>query len=295
MTLVLPLVSTGNVPQLSVDLLLHSFNDRFHFIEDLDSKYLHPFVGPLDHTLADTTTTTPSSSTLYDGTSSKRFSSALELFSNKDKSIYIIQQRTPIIQGYLNNFIQDIIIPLINRLGITKLSILDSYGAFDIDNGKNNGTTATMNKGPLSNISIGTCKMDSMNDIIANFDETLSLSYDSNSSLHYTTQFYKFNSNSPIQEICTNQTIFKITYHLLNNLNLHSASSPLKEIKYFDILVHEGDNSLDAKYLIKNCLPLILSENYKITQDSEFKIPISWMGVYGMGRIPASIEEGIYI
>ncbi|CAL9737465.1 proteasome assembly chaperone 2 [Monosporozyma servazzii] len=284
MTLVLPLVSTGNVPQLTVDLILHSYNDDFNFIEDLDSKYLHPFVGPLDHTSTDT------QSQLYSKQAGKTFSSALELFTNNDQSIYIIQQRTPIIQGYLNNYIQELIIPLISRLKISTVSILDSYGAFDnsiITSLHNNSNNINM-----SNISIGTCDVNSINTIVDNFDQSLNLKYDSNSTLHYTAQFYQFNETSPIQEISTNQAIFKLTYHLLNNINISS----LNQIKYFNVLVHEGDNSLDAKYMIKNCLPHIMNNNkFAITNDSQFKIPISWMGVYGMGQVPSSIEEGIYI
>lgn len=284
MKLVLPLVSTGNVPQLTVDLLLHSFNEDFHFVEDLDSKYLHPFVGPLDHTSSDT------QFKLYANQPNKKFSSALELFTNKDQSIYIIQQRTPIIQGYLNNYIQELIIPLIAKLNIATVSILDSYGAFDnniITSLRNNS-----NNNNLSNISIGTCDVNSLDNIVDNFDQSLNLKYDSNSTLHYTTQFYQFNNTSPLQEISTNQAIFKITYHLLNNI----TTSSLKEIKYFNVLVHEGDNSLDAKYMIKNCLPQVVNNNkFTITDDTQFKIPISWMGVYGMGQVPSSIEEGIYI
>ncbi|CAL9732516.1 proteasome assembly chaperone 2 [Monosporozyma unispora] len=289
MTLVLPLVSTGNVPQLTVDLILHSFNDDFHFIEDLDSKYLHPFVGPLDHTL--TSTISEPQSQLYSNASTKKYSSALELFTNQDQSIYIIQQRTPIIQGYLNNFIQEVIIPLITNYKISTVSILDSYGAFD------NNIITSLNKtdnNNISNISIGNCDVNSINNIVENFDQSLNLKYDSNSTLHYTTQFFQFNKTSPIQEISTNQSIFKITYHLLNNINIANTSS-LNEINYFNVLVHEGDNSLDAKYIIKRCLPQILNEKYSILEDSQFKIPISWKGVYGMGEVPSSIEEGIYI
>lgn len=307
MTLVLPLVSTGNVPQLTVDLILHSFNGDFHFVEDLDSKYLHPFVGPLDHTLNtgnnhtnnnNNNNNTPS---LY-SSPIKHYSSALELFSNKDGSVYIIQQRTPVIQGYINNFILDVLIPLIDKLKITKLSILDSYGVFDtnivtslITNNNNSNTNTSTNNtnsliSPIANISIGTCNVHSINDITSNFQQLLNLKFDSNSNLRYTSQFFNFNPNDPIQEISTNQTIFKIVYHLLNNLR-----SSLCEIKYFTMLVHEGDNSLDAKYFVRNCLPMITNANYSVSNDSQFKIPISWMGVYGMTQTPSTIEEGIYI
>lgn len=316
MTLVLPLVSTGNVPQLTVDLILHSFDDDFHFVEDLNSKYLHPFVGPLDHTFdSNNDTSNNNSPSLYSSSLTdiknqrpKLYSSALELFSNKDRSVYILQQRTPIIQGYINNFIIEVLSPLINRLKIRKLSILDSYGVFDtnivtsfrMNNSNNNDTnnnhyltsaiSNTISTNTATNISIGTCNVNSINDITSNFQQSLNLKFDSNSNLHYTSQFFKFNLSDPIQEISTNQTIFKIVYHLLNNLN-----SSLSEIKYFTMLVHEGDNSMDAKYFVRSCLPMIINEKYSVSRDSQFKIPISWMGVYGMTDIPSTIEEGIYI
>lgn len=280
MTLVLPLVATGNVPQLSVDLILHSFNEDFQFIETLDSKYLHPFLGPLDHTLDSS-----NGASIYrlatDHNNTKLFSSALELFSNKDRSVYIIQQRTPVIQGYINNFIIDVLVPLIDNLKIKKLSILDSYSIFDTD-------TVVQIHHNNNNISIGTCNVHSINDVTSNLQQSLNLHVDSN--LHYTSQFFKFNSNDPVQEISTDKTIFKIMYHLLNEVY-----TPLLEIKYFTMLVHEGDNSLDAKFFVRCCLPSVINGNYRISDDNQFKVPLSWLGVYGMAQIPSTIEDGIYI
>lgn len=44
--IVLPTVSTGNVPQLALDLLIYTYG--FKLVKSLGDEYLYPFVGPLD-------------------------------------------------------------------------------------------------------------------------------------------------------------------------------------------------------------------------------------------------------
>jgi proteasome chaperone 2 len=47
MNLIIPSVSCGNIPQLTVDLLIHSLD--FSLVSRLDDSYLHPFASPVDH------------------------------------------------------------------------------------------------------------------------------------------------------------------------------------------------------------------------------------------------------
>lgn len=45
--LVLPSVSIGNVPQLAVDLLIHTYG--FQLVQSLDNDFVVPLIGPLDY------------------------------------------------------------------------------------------------------------------------------------------------------------------------------------------------------------------------------------------------------
>ena len=122
-TLIVPLVSTGNVPQLALDLLLHSLSSEFDFVKSLDSTFVHPFVGPLDYVLDQQVPV------LFSKTAPQKiYSTALELYYNESKDLYVLQQRTPVIQGYLNNLIKETILPLIDEFKIEDVVILDSFG-----------------------------------------------------------------------------------------------------------------------------------------------------------------------
>lgn len=281
-TLILPLVSTGNVPQLATDLILHSLSSEFEFVKTLDSSFLHPFVGPLDYSLHE------GEPILYRKSHpTMKYSSALELFVNDKMDLYVIQQRTPIIQGYLNNFITDVIVPLINELKVTNVTIMDSYGSLDEN-------VIARNIKPPSGVmidsffSLGICKVKSVNEMIEGFESVLNLQVDPDTALHYTNSLFHFTPTSCQNEISTEQQIFKFTYHLLNS----SSVSTLEEIKYASLFVHEGDNSLDAKLLCDHLPELANQSSLKIT---EFKEPISWKGVYGFREIPSTFDEGIYI
>ncbi|CCK68471.1 Add66p KNAG_0B00220 [Huiozyma naganishii CBS 8797] len=293
-TLVLPLISTGNVPQLATDLILHSLSADFSFVQDLDSTYLHPFVGPLDYTIDDLQgngSLGPDTPQLYrDHLATKKFSSALELFANKDKTVYIVQQRTPIVQGYINSFTMEVIIPLIQELQATNVTVLDSYGTLD-DIAAPRGAVAELGAatgGNFSNLSIGVCQVKSIADMIENFQTVLNLQLDPDSAVHYTNSLFTFSSNSPLQEISTSQQVFKMAYHILNCPSM----TTLKEIKYASLFVHEGDNSVDAMLLCEHLPQLIDAPVLKI---EKFKTPVSWKGVYGLNSVPSTMDEGIYI
>ncbi|CAB4254637.1 similar to Saccharomyces cerevisiae YKL206C ADD66 Protein involved in 20S proteasome assembly [Maudiozyma barnettii] len=285
-TLILPLISTGNVPQLTTDLILHSLSNEFRFVKSLDSTYVHPFVGALDYSLND------GEPILYKSYPDKKFSSALELFYNDSKNLYVIQQRTPIIQGYINNFIKEIVIPVIEELRITDVTILDSYGALDesiINHKFNNNTNIGVNNvDPF--YSIGVCKLEGIGSLSDEFDSVLNLKTDPNTAMHYTNSLLEFSQRSLLQEISTDQQIFKIIFHLIN-----SQLGSLMNVKYCSFFVHEGDNSLDAKLFTSHFSDFVNPKNSSITEIKDFKTPISWKGVYGFNEVPATLEEGIYI
>lgn len=274
-TLVIPLVSTGNVPQLTVDLILHSLSSEFDFVKSLDSTYLHPFVGPLDYVFDQ------SEPVLFSESSPQKvYSTALELFYNKARRLYVLQQRTPIIQGYSNNFVKEVISPLIAEYQVDEVVILDSFGALDEDVVAASIPCRTNN----DYFSDGICEVRSIGDMIREFEQSMHLN--SESSLRAASSLFTFTPESVQQEISIKQQVFKFVYHLLN-----SPLVSLKHIKYCSAFVHEGDNSEDA-HLLCDHLPLIIQTFDKIKKHTP---PVSWKGVYGSRPIPSSFEEGLYI
>lgn len=112
-TLIVPLVSIGNIPQLCVDLLIHSL--KLENVETLDDLYLHPFASPVD-----------CASQLEQP---KGISTALEVYHSNKLQLCVIQQRSPVIPGFDKKFASDVILPFIRKHNFKKIVILDSNDA----------------------------------------------------------------------------------------------------------------------------------------------------------------------
>ncbi|EDO19641.1 hypothetical protein Kpol_1018p181 [Vanderwaltozyma polyspora DSM 70294] len=274
--LVIPLVSTGNVPQLSTDLILHTLSNEFQFVQAVDSTFVHPFVGPLDYVFGQ------DDPELYKNVPHKQYSTGLELFHNESKDLYVLQQRSPVIQGYLNNFIKRSIVPLLNKYGIDEVVIVDSYGALDEDV-LVPSSIATRNGNPFS---LGVIDLNSIGDMSRVFDTSLNLGENSNQTSNIASTLFTFTEQSLQQEISTRQEVFKFVYHLLN-----SQLNSLKTIKYCSLFVHEGDNSYDASVLCEY-LPQAID---KLNKLENLQAPVSWKGVYGQNPIRTAFDEGIYM
>lgn len=110
-TLIIPSISIGNIPQLSIDLLIHTLN--FIKIGTLDDVYLYPFASPID----------------YSKSSKKGISHSIEIFYNEELNLTLIQQRSPILPSYITSYVSEIIIPFIKFFTFKKIVILDSLDA----------------------------------------------------------------------------------------------------------------------------------------------------------------------
>ncbi|KAJ8514392.1 hypothetical protein ONZ45_g8058 [Pleurotus djamor] len=86
-TLVIPVVSTANLPQLAVDLLITSLGLRLLGV--FDSQYFVPAVGSRDGGIDGITT-------------------PLELFGLQDSNIIVIQQRSPVLKTKKQAFIDEL-------------------------------------------------------------------------------------------------------------------------------------------------------------------------------------------
>ncbi|KAI5965311.1 uncharacterized protein KGF55_001532 [Candida pseudojiufengensis] len=96
-TLILPTISIGNLPQLTVDLLINNFN--FVKIGYLNDLYLYPFASPID----------------YVSNPIEGISHAIEVYYSKDLNLTVVQQRSPIIPSYTTPFINEVIVPFIQN------------------------------------------------------------------------------------------------------------------------------------------------------------------------------------
>ncbi|CAD6635334.1 BAH_G0030840.mRNA.1.CDS.1 [Saccharomyces cerevisiae] len=252
--LVLPLVSVGNIPQLCIDWLLNSQANEWEYLEALDSKYLVEFVGPLDRP-------EDGSDSLYKDAGMK-YSSALEVFYNKKRGLFAIQQRTPLVSvNYLNNFIVEIILPFLSKYNISEICIWDSLYAMEDENG--------VIVRPQEVYSLGEFYFDDEAELLSNLhlnDQESMV----NNWLHFTPTSFQ-------DKISVDQPIFKILFQILNASQRPKA---LRSIKYCSCLANEGDNSLDSQQflqwiisqkVIKNAPPIV-----------KFVRPISWQGAYGM-------------
>ncbi|KAG2732019.1 hypothetical protein G9P44_004436 [Scheffersomyces stipitis] len=112
-TLVIPAISIGNIPQFTVDLLIHTFD--FVKIGTLDDSFLYPFASPEDHA-----TNKPVAHGV---------SNAIEVYYSDKLNKTVIQQRSPIIPSFIATHVNDIILPFVVKSGFDKVVILDSSDA----------------------------------------------------------------------------------------------------------------------------------------------------------------------
>ncbi|CAG7846171.1 Proteasome assembly chaperone 2 {ECO:0000256/PIRNR:PIRNR010044} [Serendipita indica DSM 11827] len=87
-TLILPSISKGNVPQLACDLLIASLG--LQHVGSLDPKYLVPVVGGRER-------------------GERGISTPLELFSSNDSPVAIVQQRSPVLKAYKEEFVKELV------------------------------------------------------------------------------------------------------------------------------------------------------------------------------------------
>lgn len=115
-TLIIPAVSLGNVPQLAVDLLIHTL--RLTPSQALDDTYLHPFASPRDH--------------LPDQTEPLGISTGLELYEDNKKQLAVVQQRSPVVTPYTKKFATDVLVPLAGKYDRVILVDLTNGGFDDV-------------------------------------------------------------------------------------------------------------------------------------------------------------------
>lgn len=112
-TLIVPSISMANVPQLAVDLLIHTL--KLEKVASLDDKYLYPFSAPID--------------TMPGEDSKVGISTAVEIYHLKQLQITAIQQRSPILPGFTEHYVNETIAPFLSQHKFKNVWILDSVDA----------------------------------------------------------------------------------------------------------------------------------------------------------------------
>ncbi|CDO95992.1 unnamed protein product [Kluyveromyces dobzhanskii CBS 2104] len=268
-SILIPLVSTGNVSQLCVDLVLHSGSEEFQFVKELDSTWLHSFLGPLDFVEG-------TSKPLYHESkvSGKQFTTPLELFYSKRLNLYVLQQRSPVIAGYENQFFKEVIVPLIKAYEIESVIVLDSAGALD-------PSVPFSSTNYQNQFATAKCQLQSLDNISLQFQDMLSIQDDKHSVVN---KVFKFDSASFQESFSADQSVFKLFHHLLCQ-----SDRNLKSITYLSKIVHEGDNSWDA-FQVCERLSLMIENLIQ----GQLTAPVSWKGVYGARPIASGFDQGIY-
>eukprot|EP01116_Phalansterium_solitarium_P004953 TRINITY_DN1619_c0_g1_i3.p1 TRINITY_DN1619_c0_g1~~TRINITY_DN1619_c0_g1_i3.p1 ORF type:complete len:173 (-),score=5.72 TRINITY_DN1619_c0_g1_i3:367-885(-) len=108
-TVILPVVTIGNVGQLAIDLVMHSCG--FKKLGALESDAVVPVVGRDAFS-----------------TSSPDFTTSLEVFFLASASLTVVQQRSPVVKGQTAQFVQEMW-AWIEEMGFKQVIVLGSLDA----------------------------------------------------------------------------------------------------------------------------------------------------------------------
>ncbi|VEU22121.1 DEKNAAC103149 [Brettanomyces naardenensis] len=273
-TLILPIVSIGNIPQLTVDLLTYNLPD-VRLVGRLDSTFLYPLASPSDyvegdsdHSVNPVTTTT-----------------ALEVYYCERYNLTLLQQRSPILPGCTRRFFTELIKPFIELFEFKRLVILQS-----------NDQGLKEDRYSNNRLQIWT------NDLAKNLE--LSLSLEDKTQLATVNECSEI---SPVGEFLLKKLdeaeVSKTTTSDLF-LPLESGiATGLRELRieqrrlYYEpaenivlsIFAYEGDNSADAETLYRTVIKLL-----NVEEKGKVVTPKSWSGVYGQRVAPVGMEFGMY-
>lgn len=134
--LVIPSISIGNIPQLAIDLLIHTLN--FKKVATLSDKYLYPFVSPVDYA-SQNQETAPSGISL-----------PLEVYFSKENQITLLQQRSPLMPGFAQAHVEEVLVPYIERGKFKHIVFLSLSDAGLVENIAPGGISIYTNEDLLS-------------------------------------------------------------------------------------------------------------------------------------------------
>jgi proteasome chaperone 2 len=260
-TLVIPTVSTGNVPQLATDLLLH--NHAFAREVVLDSTFLYPFASPVDYT-------TEELQQLQQQGQEQRISgvsTGLELHVDETLKVAVVVQRSPVIPQYSRNFVEGLVddVVVAARYGpFERVVVLDSKEAV-VGGGGSGGIGGAADRVQVYS-----------DDLVAGV-ERLQLGGTSES------------ASEGQQQPPGGDRFSEYAQELLEVLAERATSTTSTTVLVIN--VYEGDNFEDARVLVERAGSVL-----GLPQDGRsaaMRTPKSWEGVYGDTPLAVGVE-GLY-
>ncbi|KAK9321131.1 proteasome assembly chaperone 2 [Lipomyces orientalis] len=254
--LILPAVSSANVPQLAVDLLVHSFRIPFYSLLD-HGGLLYPFAGPREDPAPlenDTATQLPKNG----------IASSLEVYHNS--SVTCLIQRSPTLPASRGLFISKVLLPFIQQNKFSRILLLSSTDASRrSDPGGQRVTSISLYDRSFQGISTPTILDLSRKIAKLSVDESIPQpEYEE----------YALPPRLPGSGITLQFLKVAVTHNL-------PTSSVI-------LYVYEGDNFADAYYMAEMALSAL-----EIASPPAWTPPPSWEGVYGRKQ-KVGLEYGLY-
>ncbi|KAF3986840.1 hypothetical protein FT663_04699 [Candidozyma haemuli var. vulneris] len=199
--LIIPSIAVGNIPQLTADLLLHTFD--FQKVATLGDEYLLPFVSPVDHSV---NKKQPSG-----------LSFGIEVYYSIEHHITLIQQRSPIISGFNDKHVNEVIVPFIEASNPQHVIVMDSS-----------------NSALVEGVPQGEVRVHTNEDLLSESFSSLSIDKDSARPLAEAEVHFSDHTKA-----------------------LEKSIKALANLVVLETFVYEGDNFFDAKALASKVIQML--------------------------------------
>ncbi|KAI9136992.1 PAC2 family-domain-containing protein [Paraphysoderma sedebokerense] len=254
-TLLMPTISTANISQLSIDLIVSS----------LDLKKVGYVVTPYVLPIAGVNAFTGD---IKDG-----LSTAMEVFQTEDKSLTVVQQRTPIVKGFARQFTNDLMTWIRGCVFSQVIFLSGADATLRIDSQLESTptlrifTSEAANK-KYANLLSGTHKNETFADIKILEERTA--------------QEPVMSEHGPMQPV-------KAPGAGILNRIMASCEQDLKDIPIIGFIIFsmEGDNLPDTYAAVDGLVGLlrkVVSPMKAPLSSLKYKPPRSWNGLYGDDR-----------
>lgn len=219
--LIVPSISIGNIPQLTVDLIIHTYSlIKIGYLDDL---YLYPFASPIDY---------------VHSPSELGINHAIEVYHSSELNITVVQQRSPIIPTYTSTFIQQVLVPFITTNHFESVLILNSSDA-----------------GLVESVNSGDVKLYDTEDLISSNLENLSLStslLESNDlkgreseNSQFVTELVKAIISYNVENSSKSINIKVIVSYVYEGDNFYDAEKSATKLREILQLQNQGDGPID--------------------------------------------------